>query len=87
MNLHVCVAKSLWIETLLTLFAVVAAALWLLLSSLGDSMAVAMRAVTLLLLVCWTLNFVVLVALLAWAELRRADSEQSGQAGPDLDEE
>ena len=87
MNLHVCLAKSLWIEALLTLFAVVAAALWLLLSSLGDSMAVAMRAVTLLLLVCWTLNFVVLVALLAWAELRRAGSGQCRQAGSDVDDE
>ena len=78
-----CVAKSLWAGALLTCLLLVAGSLWLLLHLVGDEMAVAMQAITVLFSVCWAINFVVLVVLLALAQIRQEDREQDSESDAD----
>ena len=71
MKPRTCIAQTLWAGLVLTVLLIVAGSLSLLLHLVRDPMAVAMRAIAVLVAVCWIINFIVLVVLLAWAELSR----------------
>jgi len=70
------VEKSFWVCCGLFAVLVVASALWGTLKMLGDEAgAQGAKGVTLVALVCWGLNFLFLVSVLALAEMSR-DSEK-----------
>lgn len=81
MKLRAWILRSLGTGAILLVVLIVSGSLWGVLSALGDdSGAEVMQGVSLVALVCWILNFVTLVVLLAVALL-------SSNERPDPDEE
>jgi len=72
-----CILKSLWAGGVLTFLLLIAVILWTLLAALGDNLATAMKAIALLVTVCWTSNLVVLVILCAWAQVSGSAEEDA----------
>ena len=69
MNLRTCIARSLGAQVVLLFVLFVAGFLWWLLGELGDDLAEVMKGLVLVTTVCWGINFVVLVSLLALVQI------------------
>ncbi|HID22033.1 MAG TPA: hypothetical protein EYP14_06485 [Planctomycetaceae bacterium] len=80
MKPRTCITQTLWAGLILTVLLVVSGSLSLVLHLVRDPMAVAMQAIALLVAVCWVIDFVALVILLAWAELDRGQGSSSDGA-------
>ena len=81
MRLRTYIVGSLWTGAILLIVAAAAGVLWWLLGELGDHAAAkGALGVTLVALVCWQINFVVLVVLVALATLKLVDRSSSGES-------
>ena len=70
MNRRAFIARTLWSGAILTVLLILSGALWAVLNALGDRAGgQGAKGVFLVAAVCWLLNFVTLVVLLALAQL------------------